>query len=96
MTKLDGEQLREAIFRGDDAAVQAHLDAGGSPDLLNSYGWPALVVAARYKRLGIVRMLIKAGANLELVTMSTNDTALTVGAKMGALEVVEALLAGAA
>jgi ankyrin repeat protein len=36
-------------------------------------------------------MLIKAGANLELVD-GINDTALTKGAFVGALEVVEALL----
>ena len=106
MTKLTGGQLCNAIRDGDDAAVQAHLDAGGSPDLKNSNGAPALVVAAANKRLGIVRMLIKAGANLELVTEGLvkrfvmgaqvvdthNDTALTMGAQVGALEVVEALL----
>ena len=92
MTKLDGDDLCIAIMDGDDAAVQAHLDAGGSPDL-RSRGSPVVAAAAREKRLGIVRMLIKAGANLELVDNKyNNDTALTAGAREGALEVVEALL----
>ena len=90
MTKLTAYQLSDAIYDGDEAAVQAHLDAGGSPDLKTPGGSPALVWAADRKNLGIVRMLIKAGANLELVSGS-NETALTTGARVGALEVVEAL-----
>lgn len=70
--------------------MQAHLAAGGSPDLKYA-GIPALIEAAYWKRLGMVRMLITAGANLELVD-ENNHTALMEGAQVGCLEVVEELL----
>ncbi|MBT8417309.1 MAG: ankyrin repeat domain-containing protein [Silicimonas sp.] len=55
-----------AVVDGDDARVRRLLDDGAEPDDVDKAGWCALHFAAQECSEKMVKMLVKAGANLEL------------------------------
>jgi hypothetical protein len=56
---------RDAVERGDAAALRALLEAGGDPDARDRYGQTGLLIAARLGHLDAVRALVDAGADLD-------------------------------
>ena len=87
----NGEQkLWAAAHYGRLPDVQWLLTEGASPDAKKG-GIPALVVAAENGHLGVVRRLVRAGANLE-ATDEMGITALMGAAANGKHDCVEELL----
>eukprot|EP01043_Picozoa_sp_COSAG02_P050424 COSAG02_NODE_5182_length_4563_cov_4.094982_1_plen_167_part_10 len=85
------ELIWNAIERNDPPAVGRYLGADGDPNCKNILGDPALVVAARFGRTDITKMLVEADASLELRD-SNGWTALIAAAIGGHLEIVQYLL----
>lgn len=64
-TQDDGAALREAATRGDLKTVEKLIEAKAPLDATNEYGRTALSMAAGKGQLDVMRMLIKAGADIE-------------------------------
>lgn len=73
------EPLFKNIIKDQAGEVALYLEGDNSPDIRDSRGNPALVVATSYKRLSIVRMLLEAQANPNL-TNASGMTALMMAA----------------
>ncbi len=58
--------LMEKIIEGDAGEVSLYLEGETSPDVRDSQGNPALVVATAYKRPQVVRVLLEWDANPNL------------------------------
>ncbi len=61
-----GEDLREAVRRGDIEKVRALLDSGVPVDAKNRYGATALFFAADKGHLAIVELLVARGADIDV------------------------------
>ncbi len=61
----DGEDLREAVRRGEIEKVKKLLDAGVPVDAKNRYGATALFFAADKGHLAIVELLVARGASID-------------------------------
>jgi outer membrane protein assembly factor BamB len=61
----EGEDLREAVRRGEIEKVRALLDAGVPVDAKNRYGATALFFAADKGHLAIVELLVERGAAID-------------------------------
>jgi hypothetical protein len=83
--------LMEKIIEGDAGEVSLYLEGETSPDVRDSQGNPALVVAATYKRPQVVRVLLEWEANPNL-TNAAGMTALMVAAQKKSLEVMRVVL----
>ncbi|CAK0741292.1 hypothetical protein CCP3SC15_1130010 [Gammaproteobacteria bacterium] len=81
-----------AAAMGDEMRVQTHLDAGISPEARDLDGWPALMVAAFYGQLGVMRLLMERGARVEGASLS-GHTPLMGALWSGKPEAVALLLA---
>ncbi|OBZ16637.1 MULTISPECIES: M48 family metallopeptidase [Bacillales] len=86
------EELLGAAADSDLKRVQALLAAGIDPDTTDEEGWTALMWAAQLNETEIGEALINAGADLNLVESSYEETALTVALYNGSLEMVALLL----
>jgi outer membrane protein assembly factor BamB len=62
----EGEDLREAVRRGEIEKVKALLDAGVPVDAKNRYGATALFFAADKGNLGIAELLVARGAAIDV------------------------------
>ena len=85
-------QLADAAEDGRHEDVARLVAEGASPDATDGEGWPALRKAAYYGHLKVLEILHGAGANLELTTGDTGQTALMSAAQNGHHDCVEALL----
>lgn len=68
LTKLDETMIYNANF-GEASEVRKLLDAGANPNAVGEDGWPAISLAAMRpddEGMKIVRMLVDAGANLNV------------------------------
>lgn len=63
---------------------------------MNDEGYTPLMEAAREGHLQVVKSLLKSGAKINAETEETHETALTLAACGGFLEVVECLVSGGA
>ena len=55
--------LLTAIFNGQEYLVKSRLEAGADPDIRDSRGYPAILIAARLGHWNILSDLLAAGAN---------------------------------
>lgn len=100
----------DAIDQGDQkgqtalmlAAVMGHglvtlflVGKGANPSMESDAG-TALLAAAQFGHLGVVQVLLKAGAYMEATTSTLSSTALHLAAQRGHLEVVKELIAAGA
>lgn len=74
--------MQTAISTGNVAAVERLLEKVNSPDVLLNSGWPLIVHAAYFCHHPIIQLLIKHGANVNIVN-DTGDTALHAVCKSG-------------
>ena len=86
-------ELINAVIDGDDARVRRLLDRGAEPDDVDNAGWCALHFAAQECSETMVRLLLDAGASLEL-RESYGNTPLwrAVSNYRGGAEVISILL----
>ncbi|EDY22078.1 ankyrin repeat protein [Chthoniobacter flavus Ellin428] len=70
------EAAFNAVRAGDIAAVEEALKDGVAVDVTDDVGAPMLAWAAHYKRLDIVDLLLKHGANVDQRNAKTSKTAL--------------------
>ena len=87
-----GSPLLDATKRGDVAAVRSLLEDGADPNLAQGDGLTALHVAAEEGYLEIAKLLIDAGAKVEVKTRIGDYTPLHLASRSGQAEVVRALL----
>lgn len=87
----DYEVASLAVGHRHSEVVRAWLDAGGNPDLpVNRHGLTPLMHAARAGNLEIVKLLVEAGADINLRD-EEGGTALSIAGEEGNLEVYEYL-----
>ena len=80
--------LHEAIINGNAAAVQELIDDGYDVNTLDRFGDTALSEAAAHRHIDIVRMLLDAGADLNL----GNETPLYIAAGNGHIDIIQILI----
>lgn len=81
---------KEAIRRGDAAAVRALIAQGADVDARDSHGQTGVMLAAHCGHLDIVRMFVESGANLD-VTAKFTLTALMLAILGGHVEIARLL-----
>ncbi len=84
-------KLRRAVAAGDPQAVEAALNAGANINYADSNGWTALMMAALYGHIDIVRLLIDAGAHVNCAN-NYGNSALIYAAGEGYTEIVRLLI----
>jgi ankyrin repeat protein len=84
--------LIQAIEDSDPKRTQKLLGKGADPNERNSYGYPALSIAAGSGDTTIVKLLLAAGANVNARSVNLNDTALASAAERGHPEIVRLLV----
>jgi ankyrin repeat protein len=65
-----GAPIHDAAAKGDWNTVESQLKTGVPVDLLNQQGRTPLFIAAGYGHLGVAKLLLKWGANPNLVEKS--------------------------
>ena len=94
-----GDELRAAVSKGDEASVQRMIDSQGECayplDHQNEVGTTALMKAAMWGQAAIARMLLSAGATVD-VADARGRTALMLAAHNGDVAVIDALTASGA
>jgi hypothetical protein len=85
----------DAARRGDVAAVSAHLEAGGDPDIRDLTGWTPLAAAAVGGRARVVRLLLAGEhpADADLRVPEADALPIHWAGQAGDLDTVRALLA---
>ena len=82
-----------AVIDGEDARVRRLLEEGAEPDEVDNAGWCALHFAAQECSETLVKMLVSAGANLELRENYGNTPLMrAVSNYRGGAEVISTLL----
>jgi Zn-dependent protease with chaperone function len=75
---VSGEELLVAASDGDLEGVQTLLESGTDPNVTDEEGWTALMWAAQLNDTAMASALIEAGATLDFVEFSYEETALTI------------------
>ncbi|MEZ0226517.1 MAG: ankyrin repeat domain-containing protein [Alphaproteobacteria bacterium] len=88
------QEFFDAFLKEDPFRLEASLKAGANPDLKDTQtGFTySLIIAIVHARRDILRLLLKYGANVEVIDETTGDTPLLVAARKGEADIVEALL----
>ena len=87
--------LHAAVLEENEDMVEELLAQGEDPNALESSGYSPLTVAASHGSVAMVKVLLGAGASLELKNPEDGNTALHASAAEGRVEVTELLLAAA-
>lgn len=88
-----GESLLVAARKGDSAKVSKLLAQGANVNYQDEYGWAALTIATALNHKDVVATLIKAGANVDILTEeSFAFTPLKMAIFMGHKEIVQMLV----
>lgn len=89
---LTEEALVSAASEGITAAVGWFLQTGFSPDTMNKKRVPVLNLAARGQHLGVMRLLLQSGADVNLTGADRQTTVLMESAVQGDMEGVDLVL----
>jgi len=92
----DWTPLYYAIYHQREAALTHFLRTGGSPNDVTGVGQPPLCVAVSNGNIGIIRILLEAGADIDAHTRDGGETALHLAAKNGRSDIVDLVLAAGA
>ncbi len=86
------QQFHDAAIRGDLTDLKKYHEAGAALDSLDMHGNTALMHAANYGHLKLVRYLIEAGAKLDYTSTNSGASALVMAAEKGSREIVVLLI----
>ena len=90
---LHSDVLFCAAYKGDIAKVKELLASGTDVNTTNSHGYTALIFAVKAEQTKMVKLLIKAGADANIINDSVEDTtALTIAIKKNNLKIMKLLL----
>jgi hypothetical protein len=73
---VNTESFCAVLAAGNGDAVRRFLEAGFSPDERNKTGVPLLCLAARAGSLGMIELLIEAGANVNIIAHDRGNSAI--------------------
>jgi ankyrin repeat protein len=90
------KDLKSAATEGDPVAVKDALERGGDPDKVNMFGGTAFNNAIKSKNIECVRMMIEAGAEVNLQAGSMHSCPLSHARTCGTAEIVSLLEAAGA
>ena len=76
-------QFFEAVKRGDQRGVSQVLKAGFNVDQLSAAGASALGTAIEHEELGMARLLLKAGADTEIIDAEGGATPAMIATEIG-------------
>jgi len=82
----------EAVEKGDQGSCELFLQAGFSPDLANKKGVSALCLAARSAHLGVLKLLIDGGADVNLRSKDRDNSPLMDASAEGLTDIVGELI----
>jgi hypothetical protein len=82
----------EAVEKGDHTSCELFLQAGFSPDLTDKKGVSILGLAVRSAHLGILRLLLDGGADVNLRSKDRDNSPLMDAAAEGLFEIVQELI----
>jgi uncharacterized protein len=80
------EAFCETVREGEVKAVRLFLEAGYSPNIRDKNGVPVLSLAVRNQHGSVVKMLIQAGADVNVISDDRGNTPLMDAAAVGSLE----------
>lgn len=86
------DELLTAASDGDLKGVQSLLASGSDPNVTDEEGWTALMWAAQLNDTEMASALIEAGADLDFVEFSYEETALTIALYNGSTDLAALLL----
>ena len=78
--------LHDAVKASDAAAIEGLLAGNADPDEIDFFAGSPLHVASRVGNAGIARMLIEAGADVEIREYGLNETPLHSAAASGRVD----------
>lgn len=81
-----------AVYHDREAALQHFLQTGVLPDIMEGSGVPLLCVAAACGHFEIADILLKAGANADMVSKDKGEAAVHVAIRTGHHDIVDLLL----
>ncbi|KAJ4990998.1 hypothetical protein SVAN01_03569 [Stagonosporopsis vannaccii] len=81
-----------AVYYEREAALQHFLQAGVSPDIMEGSGVSLLCIAAACGHFEITDILLKAGANVDLLSNDKGEAAIHVAIRTGHHDIVDLLL----
>lgn len=90
--EVSNTSFLEAVEKGDLVSCELFLEAGFSPDLTNRRGVSLLGLAVRSAHLGVLRLLLDHGADLNLRSKDRDNSPLMDAAAEGQQEMVEELV----
>jgi hypothetical protein len=90
------EILANMVIGGNIENVSLFLEAGLSPDTRDRFGVPLLCLASRSGNHGVIKLLLKAGANIDLQAGDRFNTALIDSAAGKHREIMKDLIAAGA
>lgn len=82
----------EAVEKGDQASCDLFLQAGFSPDLTNKKGVSILCLAVRASHLGVLRLLLDGGADVNLRSKDRDNSPVMDAAAEGLADIVRELI----
>lgn len=82
----------DAVVQGDLGSCELFLKAGFSPDLTDKKGVSVLCLAVRSSHLGVLRLLIDAGADVNLRSRDRDNSPLMDAAAEGLTDIVRELI----
>ncbi len=90
--EVTNSSFLEAVEKGDFVSCELFLQAGFSPDLTDKKGVTVLCLAVRSAHLGVLRLLLGAGADVNLHSKDRDNSALMDAAAEGLFEMVQELI----
>lgn len=81
-----------AVYHQREAALSHFLRSGGSPDDADGTGQPPLCIAVANGHVGIIKILLEAGADIKAVNQNSGETALHIAIKHGRSDLIDFIL----
>lgn len=91
--EVSNSAFLEAVEKGDLGSCELFLQAGFSPDLTNKKGVSILCQAVRSAHLGVVRLLLEKGADINLRSRDRDNSPVMDAAAEGLIDIVRELIA---
>lgn len=90
--EVTNSSFLEAVEKGDSVSCDLFLRAGFSPDLTNKKGVSVLCLAVRSAHIGVLRLLLDGGADVNLRSSDRDNSPVMDASAEGLAEIVEELV----